>query len=549
MRQRVLDLLKTGDKLFTSRFPILNLWQTMAENFYPMRANFTRVRYISEEFASFLMTGRPAMAHRELANAFSSMLRPTGQQWFHIRTHDDKLNEDATTRAYLDDLSDRLRRILYDRKSQFVRATKEGDRDFAAFGNAVIEIRPRRDFSGLLFMCHHLRDVAWAQDAEKAINQVHVKYKPEARQLIELFPNTVSDQVKNLKNEDRFRPVECRRIVLPADEYDLPRQKTRGMPFVSIDVDPEHETILEEVPKRQFGFVIPRWETVSEHQYAYSPAGVLGLPDARMLQQMTLTFMEYGQKVVDPPALATGEVINGAINLFAGGMTYVDADYDERTGEALRYLNLPEAGLEWGDKWVERLHNVFGEIFYLSQIQFPQLTKDMTAFEANRLYEEFVRRSVPLFEPVTVEYNEAMLFESFNLAKSMGAFGPLPDELQGPNVRFDFDSPIKAAEERQKISSFQQALQLAAEAAQVDPHVPINLDAQKGFREAIVSIGDASEWLLDPEQVAHIIDENNKAAAFANAANQVAHGADTATRVAGAAESAGRAAQSLQGAM
>jgi hypothetical protein len=37
-----------------------------------MRADMTRQRYISEEFASYLMTGRPVMSHRESISAVAS---------------------------------------------------------------------------------------------------------------------------------------------------------------------------------------------------------------------------------------------------------------------------------------------------------------------------------------------------------------------------------------------------------------------------------------------------------------------------------------------
>ena len=52
MKTRVQELLQIGDQLYSKRFPLLTLWQSFAENFYPIRADMTRARYISEEFAS-----------------------------------------------------------------------------------------------------------------------------------------------------------------------------------------------------------------------------------------------------------------------------------------------------------------------------------------------------------------------------------------------------------------------------------------------------------------------------------------------------------------
>ena len=43
MRQRVRDIMQQGDKRFGDHDLILPLWQTLAENFHVMRADFTRV--------------------------------------------------------------------------------------------------------------------------------------------------------------------------------------------------------------------------------------------------------------------------------------------------------------------------------------------------------------------------------------------------------------------------------------------------------------------------------------------------------------------------
>lgn len=44
-----------------------------------------------------------------------------------------------------------------------------------------------------------------------------------------------------------------------------------------------------------------------------------------------------------PPMIVVGEAINGGVNLYASGITQVDADYDERTGDVLRSWPMVEA--------------------------------------------------------------------------------------------------------------------------------------------------------------------------------------------------------------
>lgn len=549
MKQRVKDLIRVGDKLFADRSSIMTLWQVQAENFHVMRANFTRERYASEEFGSYLMTGRPARCHRDLKNAFSSMLRR--DQWFHAKTDSETVNEDRDAKIWLDAASKTMRRAMYDRRANFVRATKEGDGDFCAFGNAVIT-RDVVDFSHMLYRCWHLRDVAWDENYSGAIDTVHFNWKPQARQLVQKFPKTVSQVVKNLKDEEAFRKIKCRRVLLPADQYDLPAQQTRGMPFVSIYVDCENETVLEEVALRTWPVTIPRWEfggSMYGAQYGYSPPVVYGLPDGRMLQQMMLSMLTASEMATQPPLVAVGEAINGAVNLFASGITQTDADYDERMGEVLRPIDLNFDGIRYGAEQIERIEAALDDSFYLSKIRFPQISKDMTAYEASKLWDDFIRESLPLFEPVQSEYNEALCEGTFEDMLAHGAFGAaedMPKILRGRDIGWDFDTPITVAAEKALSSAFNGMMNTLVAAGQVDPSVSMNADLDVAARDAISGDGAPAKWLRPVEQVQAMKKQDQQQKQAAAAAQQVASGADVATRVGDAVQSAGAASQAMQ---
>ena len=59
-------------------------------------------------------------------------------QWFHAATDNELVNEDRDAKIWLDWASKQMRRHMYDRRAQFVRSTKVADKDFCAFGNAVL---------------------------------------------------------------------------------------------------------------------------------------------------------------------------------------------------------------------------------------------------------------------------------------------------------------------------------------------------------------------------------------------------------------------------
>jgi hypothetical protein len=551
-KARVQELVKQGDRLFSKRSALLSLWQTMAEQFYPIRADFTTSRSLGDEFASHLMTGRPVLAHRDLGNSLSAMLRPRGQAWFKARTGSEDINNDATAKQWLDAKADVMRRAMYDTRAQFIRATKQGDNDFVAFGQTVISVDPNTYGDGILYRNWHLKDVAWCENAELVIDTVHRNWNLEARALVRLFPKTVDPAVRKLAEKEPYREVKCRHIVIPAEQYELetkPKNAAR-FPFVSLYIDTEHDTVLEEKPAKRLNYVIPRWVTVSGSAYAYSPATVVALPDARLLQQMTLTMLEAGQKAVDPPWKATSEAIQGGVNSYAGGITWVDPEYDERGGAALERLMDGHGELNWGDSREEKIEKMISEAFFLNVINLPEAARGdkMTAYETQQRVEEYIRRALPLFEPMEVEYNGGLCEQTWNVSMDLGLFGSfedMPDMLQGHEINWQFESPLQAANDRVKSEAFAQSAQLLAQAAQLDPNVRYDLDIDTAFRDALSGVAPA-KWLVPKEQA----DAQKKVAAqqqqAAQAAQALATGADVATKMGTAVQSAGDAAQSVQ---
>src|SRR5712672_1656840 len=520
MKSRVQELLQIGDQLYAKRFPLLTLWQSFAENFYPLRSDFTRHRYISEEFASYLMTGRPVLAHRELANAISAILRPRNLEWFTASSGEEAIDKDPASQRWFEQVPRAMRRVMYDQASQFTRSTKEGDGDYILFGQCVIEPRINAARTGIIYRTWHLRDCVWAENAELVIDQFHRKWKLTARALVRFADQNqwtgLSQEVRTKAEKDPLTEVGLRVIILPSDEYDSytgPGGKTAtdrrqaNHPFVRIVVDEEHQTILEEVPQVDLGHVIPRWVTIGGFsQYAYSPTAIVALPDARMLQQMTLTLIEIGNKIVDPPMIAVGDAIQGGTNLYAGAINWVDPDYDERTGEVLRPITLNGEGLQWGTEYEDKIERVINEAFFLNVLNLPEFDgKAMTAYEVSERMKEYIRRARPLFEPMDLEYNGRLCQTTFDVLERAGAFGShldRPPPLRGQKIEFKFANPLVQAEAEAKVVSFTKMAQLLGAVMQFDPSVRADINFDKAFRGASAGTGAPADWLEDEDKAA-----------------------------------------------
>ena len=86
------ELCRISGQLFTKKLPWDRLCQELAENFYPMRADFTRPLILGEDFALDLMDSYPVQANGQLADAIDAMLRQ-GNKWFSASTGDEDMDK------------------------------------------------------------------------------------------------------------------------------------------------------------------------------------------------------------------------------------------------------------------------------------------------------------------------------------------------------------------------------------------------------------------------------------------------------------------------
>lgn len=521
------DLDRQSGQLFDKRGPLLSLWQTIADNFYPERADFTTVRNLGAEFGTNLMTSYPILARRDLGNTIGSMLRPTSKAWFHARTENyDKLDGDS--KGWLQWASDRMRRAMHDRRSQFARATKEGDHDFSAFGQCAIQITRNTEATGLLYRCWHLRDVAWVENADGVPATVYRRWKPTAQDLVALFGNArVHQKVVEALAKEPLKEFEVLHCIMPIECYR--GEKGWKTKFVSVYYDKTNKHIIEEVGIKSQEYVIPRWSTVSGSQYAYSPATVAALPDARLLQAMTRVLLDAGEKAVTPPMLAVTEAIRGDISLYAGGITAVDAEYDERLGEVLRPLTQDKSGLPVGLNMAGDLRSMLAECFFLNKVSLPPPGQDMTAYEVGQRVQEYIRQAMPLFEPMESEYNAPVCDLTFETMMSLGKLGSpydIPGGLRGQKIEFLFESPLHDAVEREKGQRFLEAKSMLADALALDPNVVDIVDVDTALRDVLEGIGVPAKWTRSVDQAKAMADSRMQQQQSAQILSLMQQGAD-----------------------
>jgi len=529
------DLLVQCEHVHSKRGTLMTLWQEIADQFYVERADFNRFRVLGEEFADHLHSSYPLIVRRELGNSFSSMLRPMNLNWFETTVEeDDQL--DSASKQWLQMATKRQRRAMYDRRAMFTRATKEGDQDFAAFGQAILsyEIDFNKTPPALLYRCWHLRDVAWTEKYDGTIGAVYRKWKPTVRDLCRMYPGEVHENIKQRLSKSPNSKVEVRVITVETEDY---QEGHNGkLPWTKIVIELENECILEETGSWTKGYTIPRWQTVSGSQYGYSPATVTALPDGRLLQAITLTLLEAGEMYVRPPMIATQDAIRSDVNLFPGGITWSDVEYDERKGDVLKPLTQNQSGFPLGLEMQQDIRSMLASAFYLNKLSLPPAGQGgMSPLETSQRIQEYIRDALPLFEPMEMEYNGGLCEDTFDLLLRSGTFGPhsdIPPQLRGRDVHFKFRSPLHDAIERKKGSTFLETKELIREAVELDPTSQFIVDARVALRDALHGIETPAIWMRSVEDVDQ---EGDDLAARQDAAEQIqlASGAGEAAKSAG----------------
>ena len=500
-KQNIDELKKLVDHTFKRQTPMLSLYQTLAEHFYPERADFTFTRNVGVELADSLVDSYPVLARRDLANSFSAMLRDG--DWFNVGIDG---TADHNGKQWLQWSTGRLRRLINNRSANFVRATKEGDHDYATFGQAVISVEMNRKGDGLLFRDWHLRDCAWWEDETGKVSGVVRKWGPTYRQLVDYFgEKKVSKNILDQLHKEPFKEVQVRHIVMPSNMYGDDEIESKH-PFVSVYIDIANDVIIEEVGINHKMYVVPRFQTISGSAYAYSPATVVALPDARALQAMTHTLLEAGERYARPPIVATAQVIQGDADLSPDGITYIDKEYDERLGAALRPLSQDRGGFPIGMELRNNCVNILTSAFYLNKISLPDFNREVTAYEIQERMKQYRRENLPLFSPIESEYNGQLCETAFEIAMSVGLLGSpydIPESLRNKDVVFKFESPLTQSEEEKKVSQFNRVSQMLAEASQLDPSVKMNIDFDIAFRDAVGGMDAPATWLRKLDEVAN----------------------------------------------
>lgn len=536
---KVTRLLKRWKDASTTKSQWHGLWDDLARVMLPSRLGFTATVVEGHRRTDDIFDGTPMQAARGLANSVGGMMRPQGLPEIKMKAEDDALNASAEAQAWMHDCEQKLKNGFNNPKARFRQASGEVDLDLVVLGNAVMFIGEGLRRNHLLFQSVHLRDATPVFSEEGAPEGLFRHRRMPVRHLVDRFgPDKLSQSTKEKIKDKPEEKIEILHAILPRAGGRADPLFAKNLPFADmwIEIAAKHEITAGGF--HEFPFVFPRWDTSSGEDFARSP-GMIALPDADTLQAMGETILIAGQRAADPPLAVPNDGTFSALNTFPGGLSY----YDVESAVAVRgnpFFTIPSGtSLPISrDMQADTRQQIFAA-FFRNVLNLPVQGPEMTAYEVNQRKEEFIREIGPVFGKLESDYTAPMVERAFMIMLRAGAFLPIPEVLQGANVTFEYDSPVKRIRQQIEAASARLWALEMIEIGQVKPEAIdlINVDALGRFTAE--AAGVPKDVVNSAETVMQLRAQREEAQAQAREAMALEQAASIAKTGAEAASTAG----------
>jgi len=496
------ELIKRYERLAGERLTFEVTWQDVIDNVSPHRTNVIGSDTPGSVRSIQIYDSTAVKANTRLAAALNSMLTNQSSAWFILETDDEDLNEDSEVKLWLEEVTDETRKSLAN--SNFYTQAHEMYLDLGSIGTGVLFIEEsKEEDKDLNFSARHIREIYVAEDYQGMVDLVIRKFTMTARQMVDRWESTVSEDVTKQLKDNPDKEFEILHCVFPREETDPEKIDNLNMSFASVWVEFEEQHKLEEGGFEEFPYIVPRWLKDSGEKYGRSPA-IDALPDIKMVNSMMETMIKTGQKIADPPLQVPDEGFLNEVSLTPGSITYYRAGTRDRIEPLVIGANMPITA-----QMIQEKRDSIGDAFFATQLQIID-QREMTAEEVRARSQENMRVLGPTFGRLQTEFLEKLIFRVINiLSNATDTEGnpklPIPPaSVQGKNFKLKFVSPLAKAQQISELQSINMTVQSAMGMAQADPSVLDNINFDMVVRKVADLDGAPMDILRTEEEVAAI---------------------------------------------
>lgn len=486
--------------LRASRQEFESAWTQIAKLAAPSRTRFVNSKAKRPPLVpDSLRDEHGIFAFRTLASGMTSGLSSPSRPWFALATTDD-LMEDYEVKTWLSDCEERLYSFLA--RTNFYGAAKTGYAELGLFGTEAC-VMVEHPIMGAV--CHPLTvGEYWiaTSDALQA-DTLYRRVPMTVKQAVDRFGGRTSSRVRDRYDRSAYDEiVPVFHAIEPNHGRDERKIDGPNKPWRSIywDEQDDSKTTLEEGGYDEQPFWAPRWETVGNDPWGYSP-GMDALPSMRELQYHVKRRNEAVDLLVNPEKL-----VKAGVKLTGQPGNVVSVPGIDQNMVATAYQMPYQTPGVIGEQ-IERLEQKIDKAAYADlfmAITNMQGVQPRNVEEIASRNEEKLTQLGPVIERVNTEKLEVAIDRVFGIMQRGRLLPPPPPTLHGVNIETTFVSILAQMQRMVGIGQIERTAGFVGNLIAAFPEAGDKLDVDEMIDEYADRAGAPQKIIRTADMVATI---------------------------------------------
>lgn len=424
--------------------------------------------------------------------------------WHRNTVSDPELAESHTVQQWLDDVT-KLQRVVLG-KSNVYRVLPMIYEHLIVYGTAAALVLPDPD--DVVRLTPLAPGTYWiAQDSKGRVDTLYRQFAMTTAQIMERWPDTASQAVRDSYtngNLDQWWTIV--HAIEPRRMRNINSARQKNMPWRSVYYErgttgqPNGGGVLSEGGFRRFPCLVPRWRANASDVYGDSP-GMLAVPFANQLQNMTLLKGKGVQEMVDPAKQVPAELKNSPdLDTESGGTSF----YTQSTPSGgIRPIREARIDLVPITQDILDIRNQIRQALFadLFTMLVEAVEGRMTAAEFGMRVQQKMLMLGPVVQSLNTELLDPLLEMIFDLLQEGGAIAPPPPEMSGQAFMVEFMGVLAQAQQASGTAATERMITFAGALAQMKPDVLDVIDFDAKLRQYADALAIDPDTLVSPERV------------------------------------------------
>ena len=418
-------------------------------------------------------------AGRDLAIAVAGIkggLVPHSLKWFKLGLYDEDMEDWDPAKDWLG----ACEKVMYSvfNRSNFYEAVYMPFHEQIAFGTGPMQI-DEHDQSIIHCDPWTIGEYVLMNGKDNMVDTAFRERWYTLRSLVQKFgEKSLTTRSQNMfkNNPDQFiKVIQC---IMPREDYDLGKIDSLNMPVASIWFEDKggENKILGESGYRTPPTMFPRWMTIGEDPYGSDCLGLAALPDIMMLQSLERDKLQQLALQTKPPMNVPSNLM-GRLSLFPNAQNKVSAKENEQVGKTFDFnFDLQSISAE-----IQNVEKRVSDGFYndLFLMLLNSERSGTTAYEIAKKNEEKLVLLGPVVERQNNELLTPAIDRTFDICMAKGLFPPIPQELEGQEIRVEYVSLLAQAQKAVGIQGIERTLGTISGLIDIFPEIRHKVDAMK----------------------------------------------------------------------